>query len=140
MLRISKLADYAAVIMRHIADQNTAVSAAQVAQVTHIALPTVRKVLKLLLNAQLLASTRGVSGGYILSKPANQISLTDVIEAIDGPIAMTDCVNHDRSCEHTERCVIKSHWVQVNNIITAALDATSLRSTYLATGLQDVDT
>lgn len=127
MLRISKLADYATVIMHFVADQNAAVSAAQVAQMTHITLPTARKVLKLLLNAQLLESTRGVSGGYVLAKSADDISLADIIEAIDGPIAMTDCAHRDKSCEHAKRCAIKPHWVRVNSIIKAALDATCLK-------------
>ena len=127
MLRISKLADYAAMVMHYIAEQGSAVSAAQVAQTTHIALPTVRKVMKLLLNAQLLESTRGVSGGYVLARPPQQISLAHIIEAIDGPIAMTDCANRDKSCEHAGRCAVKPHWIRVNNIIKAALDAARLR-------------
>jgi len=131
MLKISRLADYGSVVMRYLAyfiDQPK--SAAEVAEGTHIALPTVRKILKLLQNADLLISTRGQIGGYQLARSPDQISLVDIIEAIDGPIALTQC-NLDlgsskKSCGHTKICTMKQDWQLINQIIKEALSQKSL--------------
>ena len=127
MLRISKLADYGTIIIYFIAELGSPVSAAQVARATDINLPTVRKVMKMLLSARLLDSMRGVSGGYILASPPEEISLADVIEAIDGPIAITDCAGHVKSCEHADRCTARPHWLRVSDVIKTALSTKRLK-------------
>jgi Rrf2 family protein len=92
MLRMSKLADYGTVIMTAIAlDPDTVHSARSGAAETGLPMPTVSKVLKVLLRGKLVVSVRGVSGGYLLSRPPEQITLADVITGVDGPIGMAQC-------------------------------------------------
>ena len=121
------MADYATVIMHFIAEHpELAVSAAQVATDTGIALPTVRKVLKLLLSAHLLDSSRGANGGYVLAKSAHSINLSHIIEAIDGSIALVDCVHPQKSCTRIGNCTTQKSWQMVNHIVKGALDAVPL--------------
>ena len=92
MLRLSKLTDYATVILSFMARDNTHVHAAmEIASVTGIALPTVSKILKLLVNAKVLVSTRGAKGGYALARAPEKITIAAVISALEGPIALTEC-------------------------------------------------
>ena len=105
MLRISKLTDYGTVVLAHLAEHQASVrSAADVAQATGVALPTVSKLLKLLARAGLVTSTRGASGGYRLSRPPQAISAADVIDALDGPVSITECSASDGDCEHEDVC------------------------------------
>ena len=126
MLRISRLADYATVIMRNMSLINRALSAAEIAQCTDIHLPTVRKLLKQLLKAGLLVSERGVNGGYQLAKDSKSISLADVIEAIDGPLALTECSHPAGNCAISKSCVNKENWLLINKIVKKALSEASL--------------
>ena len=99
MLRISKLTDYGTVVLAHLAGGDGQVcSAAEVADATGIAMPTVRKLLKSLARAGLVTSTRGASGGYQLSRPAREISAASVIDALEGPVSITECSAIDSSC------------------------------------------
>jgi FeS assembly SUF system regulator len=126
MLRISRLADYATVIMRNMSVINQALSAAELAQCTAIHLPTVRKLLKQLLNAGLLVSERGANGGYQLAKPSEQISLADIVEAIDGPLALTECSHPLGKCAISNSCVSKENWLLINKVVKEALSEMSL--------------
>lgn len=127
MLRISKLADYAVIVMAEMAKHAQAsCSGQQLAELTQIALPTVRKILKLLLQSNLLVSTRGTKGGYALARAADKISLIDVVIAIDGPLAITECCHTDRQCERDACCPSRSNWQVINHSIRQILSAISV--------------
>ena len=126
MLRISKLADYATLIMLHIAGMTCAKSAAQVAEATGISLPTTRKVMKLLHKHGLLTSQRGASGGYGLGHQPSQVSLGAIIESIEGPLAITSCCQNGTSCELQSHCDTKPHWQAINQQLNQTLTRTTL--------------
>jgi FeS assembly SUF system regulator len=127
MLRISKLADYATMIMvRSARSPNESLTAKKIAQDMRLQQPTVSKILKLLAKAKLLNSQRGVQGGYKLSKAANEITVADIIAAIDGQIALTEC-NHDLStCDLASSCSTKDSWKLINHAIYQVLSEMSL--------------
>lgn len=126
MLRISKLADYACVIMQFMArGESDAPSAAYIAERTDIALPTVRKLLKQLSQSNLLISTRGVGGGYAMTNQPHDISLINIIEAVDGPVALTDCCT-DKGCQMIKTCATKQSWRDINAVVVEALNSKSL--------------
>ena len=127
MLRISKLTDYGTVVLAHLAEHQASVrSAADVAQATGVALPTVSKLLKLLARAGLVTSTRGASGGYRLSRPPQAISAADVIDALDGPVSITECSASDGDCEHEDVCSVGGAWQRINVAIRRALQDVTL--------------
>lgn len=126
MLRISKLADYSILIMRCLFKSGQALSAAQVAEVLEMSLPTTRKILKQLQSGGLLHASRGAQGGYGLSQNPASISLAQIIEAIDGPIAMTACNQEGNHCERAHRCELKPHWQSINHIVKQHLDSVYL--------------
>jgi FeS assembly SUF system regulator len=128
-MRLSSMADYAVVTMRaasqHCGGART--SATQLAEETGIPLPTTQKLVSLLSRGGLLVSMRGTGGGIQLARPAAAISLADIIEAVEGPIAMTACVEHGRhDCGLEDACQVKPHWGVVNDAIRGALDNVSL--------------
>jgi len=127
MLRISRLADYATVIMRDMAIIDRGLSGAEIAQNTAIQLPTVRKLLKQLLKAGLLISERGANGGYQLARPSDQINLANIVEAIDGPLALTECSLPSGNCAISTHCENKENWHVINQVVKAALSEVSLR-------------
>lgn len=128
MLRISKLTDYGTVLLAHLAaDQASVRSAADVASATGIALPTVSKLLKLLARAGLVTSTRGSNGGYKLARDAAEISAADVIDALEGPVSITECSSTDSRCEHEGVCNVGGAWQNINVAIRSALQEVSLR-------------
>ena len=127
MLRISKLTDYGTVVLAHIASRpGEPVSAADVAAGTGIATPTVSKLLKSLARAGLVLSTRGAHGGYRLARAAGEISAADVIDALEGPVSITECSGSDSHCEHEGVCSVGGAWQQINVAIRRALDDVSL--------------
>lgn len=127
MLRISKLTDYATVVLGALAAEATpSHSAAQLAEATGVALPTVSKVLKALLRGGLVCSTRGAHGGYRLSRPADRISAADIIDAIEGPVALTECATHPGSCDLEHTCRSGTAWQKVNVAVRRALQDVSL--------------
>jgi FeS assembly SUF system regulator len=104
-------------------------NAAELAQETGIPLPTVQKLVSKLTHAGLMRSARGAGGGFTLARPAAAITLADVIEAIEGPIAMTACVDtgkHDCALEGS--CKVQPHWAIVNTAVRGALADISLTS------------
>lgn len=127
MLRISKLTDYGTVLLAHLAANPDAVcSAADVAAGTGIALPTVSKLLKSLARSGLVVSTRGANGGYRLSRKPGDISAADIIDALEGPVSITECSGHDSQCEHEGVCSVGGAWQRVNLAIRRVLDDVSL--------------
>lgn len=127
MLRISKLADYGTVLMTYIA-KNTGVlhTAKTIAANTHITLPMVSKTLKQLANAGLLSSARGAQGGYSLARSPEDINLLEIITALDGDMALTDCSSTDSSCSLELICTIRNNWRFINQVIYNSLRTISL--------------
>jgi len=127
MLRISKLTDYATVIMTHIAHNPAALHAAtDIAKETGFTLPTVSKILKLLVKANLLESKRGTKGGYVLQGGIADINIAQIITAIEGPISMTECATDIGSCDQEASCEIKGNWSLINRKIYSALEDVKL--------------
>lgn len=127
MLKISKLADYGSRILFLLATYpDKRYSASQVAQETHIAIPTVSKVLKLLHEAALVNSERGAMGGYQLARLPTQITVADLIAAIDGQLAITECSKGDNICEHHNTCQLRNHWQLINQVILKVLQNLTL--------------
>ena len=121
-MRLSNLADYAVVTMsaaaRHCGGERT--SAAKLAAETGLPVPTVQKLVSKLSAAGLLRSVRGAGGGLQLARPAAAITLADIVEAVEGPIALTQCVEgHDCNLDHT--CSVRPHWPLVNDALRGAL-------------------
>lgn len=130
-MRLSNMADYAIVVMgaaaRHCGGART--SATELANETGIALPTVQKLVSILTKAHLLRSVRGAGGGIQLARPAAAINLADIIEAVEGPIAMTNCVNASTcNCSIEPDCTVKPHWMVVNQAVRGALADVTLTS------------
>lgn len=122
MLRVSRLADYATGLMACLGEMpDTVASAGQLAECMDLELPTVSKVLKLLARAGLLKSFRGANGGYRLARPAWEISVADVIEAIEGPISMTECSVAAGRCPREATCGVREHWQRINARVTRVL-------------------
>jgi FeS assembly SUF system regulator len=127
MLRVSRLTDYATVVMTCIAAHPADVlSTAQIADETHLELPTVSKLLKALSHAALVESFRGVNGGYRLARPASEISLAEIVEALEGPIGMTECSAGEGQCDRESQCGVRGSWQRINSVLDNALRAVSL--------------
>lgn len=128
-MRLSSMADYAVVTMcaaaRHCGFAR--VSASDLAQETGLPLPTVQKLVSTLSKAGLLKSVRGAGGGIQLSRPAAAITLADIVEAVEGPIALTACVEDGRhDCALEASCSVRPHWAVVNKAMRGALSGISL--------------
>ena len=105
MLRLSKLTDYGIVIMTCLASKPDQVFAAnQVSECTHVALPTVSKILKQLSQGDLVLSIRGPKGGYRLARPSTEISVAEVVAVLEGPVSLTECSADDSACEQADVC------------------------------------
>ncbi len=127
MLRMSKLTDYGTVVLAYLARGDQALhSAAQVATDTHLAQPTVSKVLKALTRAGLVHSERGAQGGYALARAAEDISAADIIDALEGPVAITTCSALKGQCDLEPVCQVGSAWQHINRSIRKALRAVTL--------------
>ncbi len=126
MLRISKLTDYGTVVLAHLAGRPGVVSAADVAAGTGVALPTVSKLLKALGRAGLVHSTRGANGGYELARAPREITAAEIIDALEGPVSITECASDDSHCEHEDVCNVGGAWQRINVAIRRALDDVSL--------------
>lgn len=126
MLRISKLADYATVVMVYMARVLGAHSATDIAVQTHLGLPTVSKILKMLAKHKLLISQRGAKGGYQLAKPIEEITMAEIISAIDGQTGMTEC-HEPGHCQLEPICSLRSNWYLLSHAMLEALQAVSLK-------------
>lgn len=127
MLRISKLADYGTVVMVYLAKHSQALcNARDIAQHTHLAVPTVSKILKRLTSAGLLTSVRGVAGGYRLQRSANDISVSQIIFALEEHRGITECSLQPNECSLQGVCTIQGNWRLISHAIETALDSVSL--------------
>ena len=127
MLRISKMTDYAIMVMVELhASQSEVLSAHALADRSHLELPTVSKVLKLLVNTGLVDSYRGASGGYSLERKATDISVAEIIAAIEGPIAMTECSVEEGLCAQESSCSLRGNWQRISVAVAKAMEGVSL--------------
>jgi len=129
-MRLSSLADYAVVMMSAIARHCgglARVNATLLAEETGVPLPTAQKLVSRLSGAGLLESTRGTGGGVRLTRPPTAISLADIVEAVEGPIALTACAEHGaQDCGLDHHCQVRPHWAVVNRAVRAALAEVTL--------------
>ena len=129
MIRMTKMTDYAIVLLtecaRH-ADRPIH-TARDLAADSQVPLPTVGKILKLLVRQGLLVSHRGVKGGYSLARRPSKISIADIIMAMEGPIALTECISDvPGTCELERQCPVHSNWQRINDAVRTALDMITL--------------
>jgi FeS assembly SUF system regulator len=127
MLRVTKLTDYASIVLATLAETPERVlSATELAERARLELPTVSKVLKPLAHAGLVASFRGSNGGYRLARPAADISLIEIVEAMEGRLGMTECSGEHSQCELESHCGVRGHWRDINSVVADALRGVSL--------------
>ena len=128
MLRMSKLTDYGTMVLAQLAAKGGGLSTAgQVADATHLGQPTVSKLLKSLVRAGLVVSTRGVLGGYALARPADAISAAEIIDALEGPVAITECSSAGGGgCNLESFCRVGVAWQRINLSIRKALEGVTL--------------
>jgi FeS assembly SUF system regulator len=128
MIRLSRLTDYAVVITAELArTQGETQAAAVLSNRTGIPEPTVAKVLKVLARAELVSSSRGVNGGYALNRSPEDVSVASLIEAVNGPIVLTACVDGvEDDCNIAAQCQLRGRWTPVNEAIRAAFTSLSL--------------
>ncbi len=127
MLRISKMTDYAIMVMVELnASSGEVLSAHALADASHLELPTVSKVLKLLVKTGLVISYRGASGGYSLERNARDISVAEIIAAIEGPIAMTECSVEEGLCAQEAICSLRGNWQRISVAVAKAMEGVSL--------------
>jgi FeS assembly SUF system regulator len=128
MIRMSKLADYSFILlMQMMGEESRSWSASELTERTTLPLPTVAKLMKVLAKDGVVKAQRGAAGGYRLAQPAKQITVARVIEAVDGPIALADCVNGgEHDCAVKVLCPLHGGWNKVNNAIRSALEGVLL--------------
>lgn len=128
MLRLSRLTDYAVVVLSQMAKTTgTVMNAVDLADATALPQPTVAKVLKLLARHSVVRSVRGAQGGYVLERPADRVSVAEIISAIDGPVALTACVDEaDGDCSVEQLCPMRGRWDRLNTAVQAAFESVTL--------------
>lgn len=121
-MRLSNLTDYAIITMSQAATHcgDGRVSAAELAQETGLPVPTVQRLVSKLTKAHLLRSVRGANGGLQLGRPAAAITVADIVEAVEGPIALTSCIDNG-DCDYEAGCSMKPHWPLINSKLRGAL-------------------
>lgn len=124
---MSKLADYGSVILTTMVRNPERIqSAVEIAAAIHVPVPTVSKVLKILTREGLVLSLRGAKGGYQLSRPPTEISMAEVIQAMDGPIGMTECSITPGLCSQESDCAVRANWQRINLIVLQSLEKVTL--------------
>ena len=127
MLRVTKLTDYATVVLTALAARPDAVlSASELAELAGLEIPTVAKVLRPLAQAALVEGFRGAGGGYRLARDAAAISLVEIVEAMEGPLGMTECSLHDGACGIEQSCGVRANWRRINDVVADALRGVTL--------------
>lgn len=126
MLRIGKLADYGLLIADCLANEPEQMTTEAIVQYTALPDATVRKLLRLLVDAGLVTSRRGLKGGYRLSREADRISVAELIAAIDGPIGLTECSHVENNCSHSDNCGQRNNWGVINDLINRQLATITL--------------
>lgn len=139
MIRLSRLTDYAIVVMGQMARHPEAImTAPQLAERTAVPQPTVSKLLKMLARDGLMTSHRGATGGYSLARAAENISIADIITALEGPIALTACVDGaEGHCGVERLCPMRGNWDKVNTAVRHALQEVSLADMLTPSGAPD---
>jgi FeS assembly SUF system regulator len=125
MLRLSKLADYGSQIMAYMARDGVVHSASEVASELGMATTTVSKILKMLARKNLVVSVLGAKGGYTLTRHPSEISIAEIIYAMDGPISITEC-SGTSTCARESTCSTRNNWLGINHIIHDALNKVNL--------------
>jgi FeS assembly SUF system regulator len=127
MLRVTKLTDYATVVLTALAARPGAVaSTTDLAEQAGLEVPTVAKLLKPLAQAGLVEGFRGTNGGYRLARPAAEISLVQIVEAMEGPLGMTECSLHAGACGIEQSCGVRANWRRINDVVADALRGVTL--------------
>ncbi len=133
-MRITRETDYAIIVLTELAERDKKLSASALAEKCALNLSLVSKVLKLLVKAELLRSTRGVYGGYELIKSPEEVTLLDVIVAIEGPVAVNACNDEDNPCDKAADCTLAPHWRVINQKIYRSFAEVTLQSLLEAPG------
>jgi FeS assembly SUF system regulator len=127
MLRMSKLTDYGTMVLAQLAASDAGwTTAGQVADATHLGPPTVSKLLKSLVHSGLVVSSRGVQGGYALARPAAAISAAEILDALEGPVAITECSSSNGGCDLESYCRVGTAWQRINHSIRKGLEGVTL--------------
>lgn len=127
MLKMSKLADYGTVILTTMVRHPERLqSAAEIAAAIRVPVTTVSKILKMLARDGLVLSLRGAKGGYMLSRPASEISVAEIIQTMDGPIGMTECSITPGLCTQESDCAVRANWQRINRIVLQSLEKITL--------------
>ncbi|RED52336.1 SUF system Fe-S cluster assembly regulator [Aestuariispira insulae] len=128
MFRLSKLTDYGFVLLAHMTGRaGETVTAPELAEATALPQPTVAKTLKALAKAGVVVSHRGVGGGYSLDRAPDDISVAEIISAMEGPVALTACVEGaEHQCDVESCCPMRGHWDSINHAVKTALEGISL--------------
>ena len=127
MLRITKMTDYAVLILANLAlHDNKLLTAKEIASETHISLPTTQKILKKLSRKNLVISKQGVSGGYSLDPETKKLSVATLLEKLDGDLSITQCSSNDDQCEVEDFCNIGNAWQMINQRVQWALNDITL--------------
>lgn len=127
MLRIGKLTDYAMLILGRMAQEpDSILSSSYLAESQRLSVPTVSKILKMLADAEMVTSVRGAEGGYRLARSSATISVADVIIAMEGGVAMTECSESSSLCSMETSCSMKKNWIKINKMVHKMLDQISI--------------
>jgi FeS assembly SUF system regulator len=128
MIRMTKQTDYGFVLLSHLATMpEGGANAPELATATKLPLPMVSKILKLLVRQGLLESHRGVKGGYSLARPALAITAAEILRALEGPVALTVCIEGTPGeCDREHFCTVRGPWQRINREIFAALEGVTL--------------
>ncbi len=139
MIRLTNLADYAVVVMTAAARApSRRFSAAELAAETGVPAPTAAKLTGILARAGLLESARGVMGGVQLGRDAASISIADIVEAVDGPIAIAQCLHGDTDCGLEANCAVRPHWPLINTRVRDALADVTLAAILAAEPVREL--
>jgi FeS assembly SUF system regulator len=127
MLRVTRLTDYATVVLTVLAARaGTVLSAPELAEAAGLEVPTVAKLLRPLAQAGLVEGFRGAGGGYRLARAPESISLVEVVEAMEGPLGMTECSVHAGNCGIESSCGVRANWRRINDVVADALRGVTL--------------
>jgi FeS assembly SUF system regulator len=127
MIRITRQTDYGIVLLTHMATRlERRYNAPELAGEVHLPLPTVSKILKLLTREGLLASHRGIKGGYSLARVPEEISMAEIVAALEGPVAITECIDESSGCTYQPTCRVRTNWQRINDALRNALAGISL--------------
>ncbi len=128
MFRITKETDYGVLLLTQLAREpgSVSMSARELSERSGIPLPMVSKILKLLARGGVLSSQRGPKGGYALTRRPDRISVADVVTALEGPLSITECIEHPGDCRQEATCGVRGNWAVINTVLQEALSRVSL--------------